>query len=150
MGFRILVVDDSPVLRVMLSEMLQELGHEVVAEVESGNGALEAYPKYKPDLVCLDISLPDINGMEVLKKLRRSDPRANVLIVTGNDQKALEPEALSLRALGVLHKPFDAGELKEMLERLTKLETVTGVLKHNQDLLLNPQEAEDVKDTRAS
>ncbi|PCI34846.1 MAG: two-component system response regulator [Elusimicrobia bacterium] len=118
MGYRILVVDDSPVLRIMLGEMLQELGHDVVAEVESGNEALEAYPKHRPDLVCLDVSLPDINGMDVLAKLRRIDPHAKVLIVTGNDQKALEAKALSLRALGVLHKPFDVGELKEMLEKV--------------------------------
>jgi len=117
MGYRILIVDDSPVLRIMLSEMLQELGHEVVAEVDSGNAALEAYPKHKPDLVCLDVSLPDINGLEVLQRLRRSDPHAKVLIVTGNDQKTLESKALSLRAIGVLHKPFDASELGEMLQR---------------------------------
>ncbi len=123
MGYRILIVDDSPVLRIMLSEMLQELGHEIVAEVESGNGALEAYPVHKPDLVTLDVSLPDIDGMEVLARLKRKDPQANVLIVTGNDQKTLEAKALSLRALGVLHKPFDAEELGVMLDRVAVKKT---------------------------
>ncbi|PIP82565.1 MAG: hypothetical protein CO113_06555 [Elusimicrobia bacterium CG_4_9_14_3_um_filter_62_55] len=118
MSYRILIVDDSPVLRVMLSDMLQELGHQVVAEADSGAAALSAYPEHKPDLVCLDVSLPDISGLEVLPKLRRLDPRAKVLIVTGNDQKTLEAKVKSLGAIGVLHKPFDSLELGAMLAKV--------------------------------
>lgn len=118
MGYRVLIVDDSPVLRIMLQEMLESLGHAIVGEAENGASALALYKEKKPDLVTLDVSLPDINGIEVLEKLRKSDPRANVLMVTGNDQKAIEAKALALRALGVLRKPFDESELKAVLEKI--------------------------------
>ena len=73
-----------------------------------------------PELVTLDISLPDENGLQVLEKLRKVDPAARVIVVTGNDQKAVEAAALKLRALGVLHKPFDEAELAAMLEKAAK------------------------------
>lgn len=120
MGYKVLVVDDSPVLRIMMQEMMQELGHDVVGEAENGADAVKAYKEHKPDLVTLDISLPDMDGLTVLQTIRRTDPAAKVLIVTGNDQKALERKAMSLKALGVLHKPFDREELSSILEKLAK------------------------------
>ena len=117
MPYKVLIIDDSPVMRIMLSEMLTSLGHAVVAEAESGAAGLKAFKEKKPDLVTLDISLPGENGLSVLEKLRRADPAARVLVVTGNDQKAVEDKAMALKALGVLHKPFDEGELAATLER---------------------------------
>ncbi len=118
MGYRILVVDDSPVLRIMLSEMLIAMGHEIVGDAETGAGALKVFREKKPELVTLDVSLPDMDGIEVLRRMKQIDPSARVLMVTGNDQKTLEKKAGSLKALGVLHKPFDEGELKATIERL--------------------------------
>lgn len=117
MAYKVLIVDDSPVLRIMLSEMLKTLGHTVVGEADSAAAGLKAFREKKPDLVTLDISLPDENGLQVLEKLRKIDPAAKVIVVTGNDQKAVEEKALALRALGVLHKPFDEAELASMLEK---------------------------------
>jgi two-component system chemotaxis response regulator CheY len=112
-----LVVDDSPVMRIMLQEMLIGLGHQVVAEACDGAEALRMYRANKPDLVTLDISLPDMDGLAVLQNLRRADPNAKVMIVTGNDQKAIETKALAMKALGVLHKPFDSNELSSIIEK---------------------------------
>ncbi|MBI5597753.1 MAG: response regulator [Elusimicrobia bacterium] len=120
MAYKVLIIDDSPVLRIMLGEMLKSLGHTIVGEADSAAAGLKAFREKKPDLVTLDISLPDENGLQVLEKLRRIDPAARVLVVTGNDQKSIEEKALSLRALGVLHKPFDEGELQAMLEKAGK------------------------------
>lgn len=117
MPYKVLIVDDSPVLRIMLSEMLKTLGHTVVGEADSAAGGLKAFRDKKPDVVTLDVSLPDENGLQVLEKLRKIDPSAKVIIVTGNDQKAVEDKAMSLRALGVLHKPFDEAELSAMLDK---------------------------------
>ena len=89
MAFKILVVDDSPVLRLMLQEMLESLGHQVIAQADTAAGALQAYKEHKPELVTLDVSLPDGNGLTVLKELRRIDPFAKVIMITGNDQKHL-------------------------------------------------------------
>ncbi|HAH07450.1 MAG TPA: two-component system response regulator [Elusimicrobia bacterium] len=118
MAFKILVVDDSPVLRLMLQEMLESLGHQVIAQADTAAGALQAYKEHKPELVTLDVSLPDGNGLTVLKELRRIDPFAKVIMITGNDQKHLHEEALQLKALAVLRKPFDADDLAAILERI--------------------------------
>jgi len=117
MALKILIIDDSPVLRIMLQEMLESLGHEVVGTADSGEGGLKAFKELKPDLTTLDISLPDKNGLEVLQLMRRTDPTAKVLVVTGNDQKTLEDQAARLKALGVLHKPFDEEELSAFLQK---------------------------------
>lgn len=118
MGYRILVVDDSPVLRIMLQEMLLSLGHEIVGDADCGEAAVNKYKETKPDLVTLDVSLPDINGLEVLRRLRKFDLGVQAMMVTGNDQKAIDKEAAALKALAVLRKPFDEGELKSILEKI--------------------------------
>lgn len=116
MPYKVLVIDDSPVMRVMLCEMLKSLGHMVVGEADSGASGLRLFKETKPDLVTLDISLPDENGLQVLAKLRRADPTARVIIVTGNDQRVIKDQAMALKALGVLCKPFEERELAAMLE----------------------------------
>lgn len=117
MAYKVLIIDDSPVLRIMLGEMLKALGHTIVGEADSGASGLKAFRDLRPELVTLDISLPDENGLQVLEKIRKVDPAARVIVVTGNDQKSIVDKASSLRALGVLHKPFDEGELQAMLEK---------------------------------
>lgn len=117
MPYKVLIVDDSPVLRIMLGEMLKAMGHTIVGEADSAAGGLKAFKELKPELVTLDVSLPDENGLQVLEKLKRMDPTAKVIVVTGNDQKAVEDKAMALRALGVLHKPFDEAELAAMVEK---------------------------------
>ncbi len=118
MAYKVLIVDDSPVLRIMLGEMLKAMGHTIVGEADSAAGGLKAFKELKPELVTLDVSLPDENGLQVLEKLKRMDPSAKVIVVTGNDQKAVEDKAMSLKALGVLHKPFDEAELAAMVEKV--------------------------------
>lgn len=118
MAYKVLIVDDSPVLRIMLGEMLKAMGHTIVGEADSAAGGLKAFKELKPELVTLDVSLPDENGLQVLEKLKRMDPSAKVIVVTGNDQKAVEDKAMALKALGVLHKPFDEAELAAMVEKV--------------------------------
>lgn len=118
MAYKVLIVDDSPVLRIMLGEMLKAMGHTIVGEADSAAGGLKAFKELKPELVTLDVSLPDENGLQVLEKLKRMDPSAKVIVVTGNDQKAVEDRAMALKALGVLHKPFDEAELAAMVEKV--------------------------------
>ncbi|MFA6030508.1 MAG: response regulator [Elusimicrobiota bacterium] len=118
MGYRILVVDDSPVLRLMLQEMLESFGHEVVAQADTGAAGIQSYRETKPDLVTLDISLPDQDGLSVLKELRKLDPQVRAIIITGNDQRKLQEQAAALKALGILRKPFDVEQLGALLEKI--------------------------------
>ena len=89
------------------------------AEAPDVRAALDAYRREKPDLVTLDLCLPDENGLTALQRLRRIDPYARVLLVTGSDQRAVEEEALRLRALDVLHMPFELQEVADMLEKIS-------------------------------
>jgi len=118
MAHRILVVDDSPVVRLILQDMLEALGHKVVAQAESAAGAIAAFREGKHDVVLLDISLPDGEGLSVLREMRQIDPSARVFIVTGNAQKALREQAIESGALGLLQKPFDAKELAALLGQI--------------------------------
>lgn len=115
MGYRVLVVDDSPVARALLDEMLGTLGHQVVAEADSVATVFGAYQEHHPDLVTLDVSLPDGDGLSVLRELRATDPTARVILVTGNDQQELVERAVRLRAAGVLLKPFTKAELADRI-----------------------------------
>ena len=118
MGYRILIVDDSPMSRILLREMLESMGHQVIGEADSGSGGLEAYGKLKPDLMTLDISLPDMNGIQVLRELRRTSSSAKVVLVSGNDQKKILDQAKVLKA-PLVCKPFDIKTLTNALSAVT-------------------------------
>ncbi|MBI5242943.1 MAG: response regulator [Elusimicrobia bacterium] len=112
-------MEDSPVMRLMLQEMLEAQGHQIVAQADSAASALKAYRETKPQLVTLDISLPDKDGFAALKELRHSDPSAAVVIITGSNQEKIEAQARSMKALGILHKPFDQNELAALMEQVS-------------------------------
>ncbi|MEA1904925.1 MAG: response regulator, partial [Candidatus Hadarchaeota archaeon] len=86
---RILLVDDSLFMRKILKDMLAELGYTDVAEAALGKEALDEFSKKKPDMVLLDIILPDTSGDEVLKKMRETNPKAKVIMVTAVGQKSM-------------------------------------------------------------
>ena len=109
---RILVVDDNEVIRGMLRFLLARLGHTVVGEAGTGAEALAAFRRERPDAVSLDISLPDMSGLEVLKAIRAESATAKVVVVTGNNAEVLRRDVLALGAAAVLLKPFDVKALQ--------------------------------------
>lgn len=108
---RILVVDDSPVTRAIVSDLLQVAGHEIVAEAENGAQALEALEAKKPDLITLDLALGAEDGIEVLKKIRKLDAGVKVLIVSANVQEGIYDQATKEGANGFIVKPFTLQDL---------------------------------------
>ncbi len=116
MNKRILVVEDLAVARDFLCQVLKNLGCVVVATADTGTKAIEAYQLHKPDLMTLDISLPDMDGLFVLKEVKRAHPDAKVFVVTANNQEMLKKEAIALGAVGVLLKPFGVKEVQEALK----------------------------------
>ena len=118
MGYRVLVVDDSPMYRILLKEMFQILGHEVIGEADSGASAIQAHQELKPELITLDISLPDSDGLAVLREIRQSDPKVRVIIVSGNDQDKVLAQAKALGAADFLIKPFRKENLADILNRM--------------------------------
>jgi len=105
LGYRILIVDDSSISRITIRELLECLGHQIVGETDSGRGGIDAYRNLKPDLMTLDISLPDMDGIQVLRELRLKSPSAKVILISGNDQKKVQDQARLLRA-PLVCKPF--------------------------------------------
>jgi two-component system chemotaxis response regulator CheY len=101
----ILIVDDSAFARRVLRGMLEPSGHAVL-EAEGGMRALEQYALHKPDLVFLDQIMDDMNGLDVLGKLKELDPRAKVVIATADVQSSTEQEAMRRGACAVIIKPF--------------------------------------------
>ncbi len=108
---RILIVDDSMMMRKTLRTILQRAGHIVTAEAANGDQAIMYYANHRPDLVTLDITMPGMNGTEVIKKLREIDPDANVVIVSALGQKHIIFEALQNGAKNYILKPITEDKL---------------------------------------
>ena len=113
----ILVVDDAAFMRQKCSQLLVQNGHKVV---EAGNGseALTKYKEIKPDGVLLDITMPDMDGLQALKELKTVDPNARVAMVTAMGQQSMVMEALKSGALDFVVKPFDAERVKAAVQKL--------------------------------
>jgi two-component system chemotaxis response regulator CheY len=118
MALRVLIVDDASMYRLILHHLVLEMGHEPVGEAETGEEAIERYKATKPDLVTLDLSLPDMDGFAVLREIRRFNPRANVILISGNDQDRIVAQARTLGALGLLAKPVEREKFEALLKQV--------------------------------
>ena len=111
---RILVIDDNPNVVDILGRCLQEEGYRVLSALTSDAG-LKLAILSRPELVLLDLALPGTNGIELLKRIRSTNPTTRVIIVTGNADPTLAREALELGALAYVDKPFDFAYLKRVI-----------------------------------
>lgn len=110
---RILVVDDNAFMRNNLKNVLKSAGFEVVAEAADGIEALAAYQSETPDLVTMDITMPNMDGVQALKELKGLDPSARVVMVSAMGQEALVVEAITSGAADFVVKPFEADRVVE-------------------------------------
>jgi len=120
----VLVVDDDAAIRRTLSRILEKEGYLVEA-VESGGKAIEVSNERFFNVVLIDIRLPDMEGIELLEKLKRTEPRMVKIIVTGYPSLKNAVEAVNKGADGYVLKPFDAGELLAMIEKHLKRQRET-------------------------
>jgi two-component system, chemotaxis family, chemotaxis protein CheY len=104
MGMRVLVVDDSGFMRKRIVEELRAQGHSVVGEAKGGNEAVELYKALKPDLVTMDITMRDKDGITAAKEILRDDPRAKILFLTILKDDKYRAEAEKLGATGFVNK----------------------------------------------
>lgn len=110
-GKRILIVDDSRMSRQMLRNILEKAGFKIVAEAENGRLGVEAYRKCKPDAVTLDITMPEMDGIEALENIIREDPDANAVMITAAGQQDKLIKALRIGAKRFISKPFNEEEI---------------------------------------
>ncbi|MBL8064219.1 MAG: response regulator [Chthonomonadaceae bacterium] len=118
MAKRILITDDALFMRVTLKNILTQNGFEVCGEAQNGAEAVKLYQELKPDLVTMDITMPEMDGIQALKEIRKSDPNANVVMCTAMGQKNMVVEAIQSGAKDFIVKPFQP---ERVVDALTKL-----------------------------
>ena len=119
MGARILVVDDAQFMRMMLKNILSGAGYEIVGEGENGVQAIEKYKDLKPDLVVMDMIMPEMGGIDAVREIVKLDPGAKVLMCSAMGQQALVVEAIQVGARDFIVKPFQpAGVLEAVAKAL--------------------------------
>lgn len=106
MAGRVLIVDDSAFMRMALKSMLERNGFEVVGEAENGAAGIKKYLELKPDIVTLDITMPEMNGIQVLTRIRAIDPNSKVVMVSAMGQESFERQSIELGAKSFLIKPL--------------------------------------------
>lgn len=115
-----LVVDDSSFMRTVLKDILLENGLLKVYEARDGKEAVEAYRKHKPDVVTMDIIMPDANGLWALKTILGIDPKAKIIVVTSVGQEHVVEQAMKFGAKDYVKKPFEPPTIANVVDRLLK------------------------------
>jgi len=115
---RVLIVDDTAFMRKLLRNILFSGGFDIVGEAENGKQAVEMYKQLKPDLVMLDIVMPEMNGIEALKAIKQIDPNAKVIMCTAVGQEKIVKAAIKLGAKGYIVKPFQAQKVIEEAKKV--------------------------------
>jgi two-component system chemotaxis response regulator CheY len=115
MAKRILIVDDAAFMRMMIKDILTKNGFEVVGEAADGVQAVEKYFDLKPDLVTMDITMPEMDGIAALKAIKEKDPSAIILMCSAMGQQAMVIDAIQAGAKDFIVKPFQADRVVEAI-----------------------------------
>ena len=118
MAKNILVCDDAAFMRMMIKDILTKNGYNVAGEAENGLKAVEKYNELKPDLVMMDITMPEMDGIEALKKIKASDPNATVIMCSAMGQQAMVIESIQAGAKDFIVKPFQAERVIEAVKKV--------------------------------
>ncbi|MBX3112507.1 MAG: response regulator [Fimbriimonadaceae bacterium] len=118
MANRILITDDALFMRVTLKNILSQNGYEVVGEAQNGLEAVKLYQELKPDLVTMDITMPEMDGLAALKEIRGIDPGAKVVMCSAMGQKNMVVEAIQSGAKDFIVKPFQPDRVLEAVKKL--------------------------------
>ena len=115
MGHRVLVCDDAIFMRTMISDILSGAGYEVVGEAETGVQAIARYKELKPDLVTMDIVMPDMGGIDAVREIVKGDANAKILMCSAMGQQALVVEAIQAGAKDFVVKPFESATVQDAI-----------------------------------
>lgn len=115
---RVLVVDDAAFMRMTLKTMLERNGFEVIGEAENGAVAVRKYNELKPDIVTMDITMPEMDGVQALKAIRQLDPSSKVVMISALGQESFVKEAVLSGAKGFIVKPFKEDYVVQTLSKL--------------------------------
>ena len=113
-----LICDDAAFMRMMIKDILTKNGYTVVGEAENGAKAVEKYAELKPDLVLMDITMPEMDGIQALKKIKEADPSATVIMCSAMGQQAMVIESIQSGAKDFIVKPFQADRVLEAVRKV--------------------------------
>lgn len=118
MAKNILVCDDAAFMRMMIKDILTKNGYNVAGEAENGLKAIEKFNETKPDLVLMDITMPEMDGIQALKKIKEGDPGAMVIMCSAMGQQAMVIESIQSGAKDFIVKPFQADRVLEAVKKV--------------------------------
>ena len=121
MGNRILIVDDAAFMRMMIKDILTKNGYEVVGEAADGHQAVEKYKEVQPDLVTMDITMPEMDGITALKEIKKINPNAKIIMCSAMGQQAMVIDAIQAGAKDFIVKPFQADRVLEAISKTLSL-----------------------------
>lgn len=118
MAKRVLIVDDAAFMRMMIKDILSKDGYEVVGEADNGVKAVEKYKELTPDLVLMDITMPEMNGIDAVKNIKAIDPGAKIVMCSAMGQQAMVIESIQAGARDFIVKPFQADRVLEAVRKV--------------------------------
>ena len=118
MAKNIRICDDAAFMRMMIKDILSKNGYNVAGEAENGAKAVEKYAELKPDLVLMDITMPEMDGIQALKKIKETDPSALVIMCSAMGQQAMVIESIQAGAKDFIVKPFQADRVIEAVKKV--------------------------------
>ena len=120
MANRILIVDDAAFMRMMIKDILTKNDYEVVGEAENGLKAIEKYKELAPDLVLMDITMPELDGIQAVKQIKEFDVDAKIVMCSAMGQQAMVIESIQAGAKDFIVKPFQAERVIEAIQKVLK------------------------------
>lgn len=114
----ILIVDDAAFMRMMIKDVLTKNGMEVIGEAENGAKAIEKFKELQPTLTIMDITMPEIDGIQAVKEIKKIDPSAKVIMCSAMGQQAMVIEAIQAGAKDFIVKPFQADRVIEAVKKV--------------------------------
>ena len=115
---KILIVDDAAFMRMMIKDILTKNGYEVVAEAANGVEAVELYKSHQPDLVTMDITMPEMDGIEAVKQIKAVNPAAKVIMCSAMGQQSMVMDVIKAGANDFIVKPFQADRVLEAVKKI--------------------------------
>ena len=115
---RVLIVDDAAFMRISIRNIITKNGYEVVGEAGNGGEAVQKYTELRSDIVTMDITMPEVNGLEALKQIRKIEPGAVVIMVSALGQESMVRDAVMAGAKGFVVKPFKEETIMAALSKL--------------------------------
>ena len=118
MGKKILIVDDASFMRMMIKDILSRNGFEVVGEAENGVQAIDRYKELNPDLVTMDITMPEMDGITAVKEIKKVSPQAKIVMCSAMGQQAVVIESIQAGAKDFIVKPFQPSRVIEAISKV--------------------------------